>query len=128
AEGVDEVEERSPRNLGAPTVGDNLRLSNGGRSRVIAVAGKDRSAIMLGGRLANAAYWPAGTRFVTSSYYADSLPEWVRRFNESGAFERYLGASWEKVLPDSVYAIQGRDDQPGESGGDRRGRSFPHRL
>lgn len=123
-----EGEGRSPRNLAAPTFGDVLRLSNGGQSRVVAVAGKDRSAIMLGGRLANAAYWPVGTSFVTSRYYADALPDWVRRFNDSGTFERYLGKAWEKVLPEEAYALQGRDDQPGEAGGDAVGRSFPHLI
>lgn len=121
-------EGRSPRNLAAPSIGDMLRLSNAGKSRVISVAGKDRAAIMLGGRLANAAFWPIGASFGTSRYYADSLPEWVRRFNESGAFERYLGTKWEKILPEEAYAIQGRDDQPGESGDDSAGRSFPHQI
>ena len=68
---------RSPQNLIGSTVGDELKRTSRGRSRVIAMAGKDRSAIMLGGHKADGAYWMEDSLFVTSTYYMKELPVWV---------------------------------------------------
>ncbi|HEX2251238.1 MAG TPA: alkaline phosphatase family protein [Gemmatimonadales bacterium] len=122
------AEGRSPRNLLDSTVGDHLKLSSAGRSRVITVAGKDRSAIMMGGHLADAAYWTEDTVFVTSTYYLKELPPWVRRFNASGAVTRYRGATWNRLLPRSAYAMMGPDDVRAEEAVPGFGRTFPHRL
>lgn len=121
-------EGRSPRNLIGYTVGDELKLASAGRSRVIAVGGKDRSAIMLGGHLADAAYWPVDTLFVSSTYYLKELPEWARRFNGSGAMSAYAGKVWERLLPVAEYDAFGPDDVAGEENVGARGRVFPHRL
>ena len=45
----------SPRNFVGATFGDELRLSTGFKSKVISISNKDRAAILMGGRLANAA-------------------------------------------------------------------------
>jgi predicted AlkP superfamily pyrophosphatase or phosphodiesterase len=119
---------RSPRNLIGSTVGDVLKLSNVGRSRVVTVGGKDRSAIMLGGRLADAAYWMEDTLFVTSSYYRKDLPDWARRFNASGKVTGYFGKRWERSLPVDAYRVQGADDIPEERDKGGMGRTFPHPL
>jgi predicted AlkP superfamily pyrophosphatase or phosphodiesterase len=121
-------EGRSPRNLIGSTVGDELKLASAGRSRVIAVAGKDRSAIMLGGHLADAAYWTADSLFVSSTYYLRELPAWARRFNSSGAVSAYAGKVWERLLPAAAYNAFGPDDVAGEEDVASRGRVFPHRL
>ena len=121
-------EGRSPRNLIGLTVGDELKLASAGRSRVITVAGKDRSAIMLGGHLADAAYWPVDTLMVSSTYYLQDLPEWARRFNVSGAVSAYAGKVWERLLPAAGYNAFGPDDVGGEEDVASRGRVFPHRL
>src|SRR5687768_516288 len=47
----------SPRRLLSSTLGDELRLVTNDRSKVIGISVKDRSAILPGGRHANAAYW-----------------------------------------------------------------------
>jgi predicted AlkP superfamily pyrophosphatase or phosphodiesterase len=121
-------EGRSPRNLIDSTVGDRLKQATAGRSRIIAIAGKDRSAIMLGGHRADAAYWTEDTLVVTSSYYMNQLPEWVQRFNASGAITRYRGRVWNRLLPASAYRLAGRDNVPGEENPGGMGRVFPHRL
>ena len=121
-------EGRSPRNLLESTVGDRLKQATGRRSRVIAIAGKDRSAIMLGGHLADAAYWTEDTLIVTSSYYMKELPAWVRRFNASGPITRYRGSTWGRLLPTSAYRLAGRDAMAGEENPGGMGRTFPHRL
>ncbi len=121
-------EGRSPRNLIGTTLGDELKLATAGRSRVITVAGKDRSAIMLGGHLADAAYWTVDTLFVSSTYYLKDLPEWARRFNASGAMSAYSGKVWERLLPVASYDAMGADDVVGEEDVAARGRVFPHRI
>ncbi len=63
----------SPRNLLASTIGDELILSNFGRSRVFSVSGKDRGAILPGGHAGKAFWYSKSTgKFVTSSYYYDA--------------------------------------------------------
>lgn len=122
------AEGRSPRMLRGSTVGDVLRLHTSGRSRVLTVAGKDRSAIMLGGHLAQAAYWMVDTLFVTSTYYRTDLPDWARRFNASGAATAYFGQTWDRILPVEAYAELGPDDDPAERDKSGLGRTFPHPL
>ena len=53
------------------------------RSKVIGVSYKDRAAIFPAGRSANAAYWldTQNRRFITSTYYMQQLPGWVKEVN-----------------------------------------------
>ncbi len=78
----DAGEGRSPRRLRVPTLGDWLKETSPA-SRVFSVSGKDRAAIVLGGRRADGVYWaesrpPGG--FTTSRYYRESIPEWAERW------------------------------------------------
>jgi hypothetical protein len=122
------LEGRSPRNLGGATVGDLLKISTGGQSRVVTVSAKDRSAIMLGGHLADAAYWMEDTLFVTSTYYRPAMPGWAREFNASGKVSSYFGKKWERLLPAPAYEMVGPDDVPAESDEAGMGRTFPHTI
>ena len=54
----------SAAHLLVPTLGDLMKRADP-RARVVAVAGKDRSAIMMGGHDIDHAIWPAGGRLVT---------------------------------------------------------------
>lgn len=79
----DAGEGRSPRWLRVSTLGDWLKEASAA-SRVFSVAGKDRSAIVLGGRRADGAYWadsrpPGG--FTTSRYYRVELPDWAEHWH-----------------------------------------------
>lgn len=123
-----ESEGRSPRNLIGSTVGDELKLATNGRGKVVTIAGKDRSAIMLGGHRADGAYWIEDTLFVSSTYYKKELPAWVRQFNASGRVSAYSGRSWDRFLPRAAYAGLGPDDAEGEEGDVSSSRTFPHRL
>ena len=122
------TEGRSPRNLLDSTVGDQLKRATAGRSRIIAVAGKDRSAVMLGGHLADAAYWTEDTLFVTSSYYMKEMPGWAKRFNASGAVTRYRGYTWNRLLPAAAYRMVDPDDVAAEENTAGMGRTFPHQV
>jgi len=74
-------------------LGDWLQTQRPG-SRVFAVAGKDRAAILMAGRRPTAAYWftgPAG--FTSSTAYGSRLPEWLVRFDR-GLSDRIRSDSW----------------------------------
>jgi len=97
----------SPHYLMNTTLGDELRLASGFRSKVVAISLKDRAAILPGGLTANAAYWyqASSGRFVSSTYYMTALPSWVAEFNAQPPTREYCGKSWQ-ALPAT----------PGESG------------
>lgn len=70
----------SPARLQGPTLADAFKASVPG-GRVFAVSGKDRGAIMLGGRRADLVLWfdRFSGEFTTSSYYR--RPAWLDAFN-----------------------------------------------
>lgn len=75
----------SPRNLLATGIGDMLKIATDYKAKVYGVALKDRAAILPAGHAADAAYWwdtEAG-HFVSSTYYMQQLPDWVKRFNKT---------------------------------------------
>ncbi|MBC7419784.1 MAG: alkaline phosphatase family protein [Bdellovibrio sp.] len=73
----------SPRSLKSTTVGDELKNA-GYKSKVIGIALKDRSAVMLAGHRADLALWMDYKDFVwrTSDYYTKTLPAWVLILNK----------------------------------------------
>ena len=88
----------SPRRLLVSTVGDELKMSDGGRSRVIGVSVKDRSAILPVGHMADGAFWydARNGSFVSSTYYFAELPGWASEFNSGHPADHYKGAVWMK--------------------------------
>lgn len=119
----------SPRRLLAPTVGDQLKLRYGPSARVISISGKDRSAILMGGRLADAAYWWEAGRFVSSTYYREEMPAWAEDFNKQGRVEKDFGREWTRLLDVRHYdEMQGPDDGQGEEKPHGFDTTFPHRI
>lgn len=119
---------RSPAWLEAETLADVLADATAGKAGIFAVAGKDRSAIMLAGR-GGKAFWydhQAG-RYVTGGYYYPSPPAWLEAWNES-ALDGLDAHVWRLSAPESGYRLAGRDDQPWERDYKGLGRVFPHRL
>jgi predicted AlkP superfamily pyrophosphatase or phosphodiesterase len=95
------------------------------RSRALSVSSKDRAAILPIGRSKQQVYWYAGDgELTTSHYYADSLPEWVMRFNDRRIPSKATGKTWALLLPESAY--KEADSVAIESGG--RDFLFPHAL
>ena len=85
------------------TIGDILKESNP-NSKVISIAGKDRSAIMLAGQNPDLVlYYNNLDRFISSSFYADSLPNYINYFNSKLNLQNYRDSLWTKVLNDSLY-------------------------
>ncbi len=72
----------SPRHLLVPTLGDMMRQRDP-RARVVAVAGKDRSAMMMGGHQPSERWWWRASTFVGEAGVA--IPPAVARTNEEVA-------------------------------------------
>ena len=108
----------SPQNLWTTTIGDEMRIASNGRAKVVGVSLKDRASILPAGHNPNGAYWfdDATGRFITSTYYMDKLPQWVRAFNDKHLPERYLSADWNTLYPKATYAESTADDTPYENG------------
>lgn len=120
---------RSPHRLLVPTIGDQLKLADR-RSRVVSIALKDRSAIFLGGRLADTAlWWDFGTgRFVSSSWYGDELPNYVKAHNDNGPTRRFAGYVWNPIASEEAiarcYPVEPHWNRIYES----MGHVFPHTM
>lgn len=108
----------SPRNLWTTTIGDEMRIASNGRAKVVGVSLKDRASILPAGHNPNGAYWfdDVTGRFITSTYYMDKLPQWVRAFNDRHLPEQYLSADWNTLYPKATYAESTADDTPYENG------------
>lgn len=74
----------SPRNMLATTIGDELKTATNWEAKVIGVSFKDRAAILPAGHSADAAYWfdKKAFCFISSTYYMQELPKWVKTYNE----------------------------------------------
>lgn len=94
-------------------------------ARALSVSRKDRGAILPMGRAGRDIYWYASDgRMTTSTWYRDTLPAWVQRFNARRIPQSHAGRQWTLLLPDSAYAEP--DSVPIEMGG--RNFTFPHQL
>lgn len=114
-----EAGQMSPRNLLVTTITDELRLATNFRGKVIGLAIKDRSAILPAGHSANAAYWydhDTG-KWITSTYYKDELPGWVKDFNSQKLADKYYALDWNTMYPLDSYT---QSAPPA--------RAFPHNL
>jgi len=115
--GLDNEVGASPRRFRGTTLFDWLHAKDP-RTHALSVSKKDRAAILPIGRAKEDVYWFSSIgSFTTSTYYRDSLPDWVTHFNARGIAQSYAGAEWKLsrdpatyVEPDSVvYENHGRD-------------------
>jgi predicted AlkP superfamily pyrophosphatase or phosphodiesterase len=117
----------SPANLIGFTIGDALKKASP-KSQVVTISLKDRSAVLMGGKRGDAAYWydPKTGKFVSSTYYMDHLPDWVEKWNTPPYPDQFAGKKWERLRADlSLYAkYAGPDAVEGEF--DRIRTTFPH--
>ncbi len=123
----------SPDRMLVPNFADALKEATGGRAKVVAVSMKDRSAVLPGGRRADACYWfddVTGT-FCTSTFYRDRPHAWVTEYNRSRPADRWFARDWTRLRTDLDYAkYSGPDDAVGEGSGvvRKQGRVFPHPM
>ncbi len=117
---------RSPGPILSTTFGDELMISNSGKSKVFGVSVKDRGAISLAGH-SGKAFWfsKAQSEFVTSNYYYDDYPDWVSRWNEKEISNQYSRQKWALSLPREAYTLQEHNMDHKVKLGDFQ-RTFPH--
>lgn len=120
----------STHRLAGTTIGDQMKLATNGRSKVVSVSLRDTSSLMLGGILANYAFWWDRTtgNFVTSSQYAMELPAWAKAFNDQHYADKYFGKPWQRSLPETEYSASTRDDYPHEKAPVGDAKAFPHTI
>lgn len=101
----------SPFRFRGSTLVDWLRLKDP-RSRALSVSYKDRGAILTIGRLPEEVFWYSAHdgRFTTSTYYADTLPGWVQRFNAQRRPHKLAGQAWVSERGDSSFSHRLPDD------------------
>ncbi len=113
---------RSPRNLNASTLSDELMLAN--RGKAFGVSLKDRSAIALAGHIGKA-FWfdKANGGFITSDYYYAAYPDWVQQWNKTYEAKEY---DWNLSLPLTEY--QNAKNPTFEHDFKEFGKTFPHHI
>ena len=127
AQKLSRTQGRSPVAILAATFSDGLAAYYGGRSKVFGVSGKDRSAVSMAGHVGKAFWMSTDTGdFVTSTYYYDTYPDWVREWNAQRRGERYANTSWTLLNEISTYQLGEQDDRPYEVDLRGYGRVFPH--
>lgn len=106
------VGKMSPKNLLTSTVTDQLRIATNFRNKTVAVAIKDRGSILPGGHTANGSYWfdSKTGNWVTSTYYMDDLPQWVKDYNAKKMPSEYLTKGWQLLLSADNYGQSSEDD------------------
>ncbi len=125
--GLPALDGRSPRNLLREGLADWMVGADSG-SIVFSASRKDKPSIILGGKNRGHVYWiteNAG-RFATSTYYTDTLPTWVERFNREEMPRIFGDSVWEQTVPLAAGSLTRRDTVEYE--GDGVHTYFPHRF
>ncbi len=113
----------SPWRFRGSTLYDWLRSADS-TTRVLSVSRKDRGAILPVGRADGQVYWWSHGMFTTSRYYRDTLPSWVKAWDNRPGPRRLEGAIWRLLQPAAQYSEP--DSMPYEHNGEDY--AFPHRL
>ena len=118
----------SPKNMLVTTVADELRLATNFKSKVVGVAIKDRGAILPAGHSANAAYWYDNSvgKWISSTYYMQTLPAWAVDFNNKNLTDSYYEKGWSLLYDSSTYLQSTADNKPYEA--KPFGNNFPYDL
>jgi len=129
AQKLSRTQGRSPQALLAETLADKMLAYSGGKSRVFAVSGKDRSAVALAGK-GGKAFWMSTDSgdFVTSAWYYVAYPEWVAQWNAERKASAHAGTTWELLNDKESYLLAAQDDRPYETDLRGFGRTFPHHF
>lgn len=110
------VGKHSPRNLWSTTMTDQLRLATNFQAKVIGVSLKDRASILPAGHNPTGAFWfdDSSGNFVTSSYYMNDLPQWLKSFNSQNLPDKLVANGWNTLLPINQYIESSPDNSAWE--------------
>ncbi len=95
----------SPVNLLSSTFADELQMASCGGARVYGIGIREMSAIITAGHAADGAFWfddRTGT-WMSSTYYAQTLPPWLMDFNAMLLPGQYLNQDWKPLLDPATY-------------------------
>lgn len=122
--------ERSAAKLLSPTIGDLIKINSRNKSKVFSIALNDVSAVLSAGHAADGAYWfdTQNGNMISSSYYVDIFPEWVRQFNEKQFAKTYAQREWTTLLPVKSYEESLADDYVLEKGYYDKWNTFPYSM
>ena len=97
----------SPKKLLMNTITDNLKISSMGKSKVFSVALNRESAVFSAGHAADAAYWfdVESGRMISSSFYVNMFPDWVRLFNSENYPEKYSYRCWPTLKSTHLHGV-----------------------
>ncbi|SKB32747.1 alkaline phosphatase family protein [Maribacter arcticus] len=123
----------SPNKLMSSTITDELKKISNFKSKIISVSIKDRGAILPGGKSADGVYWhdweSSPGYFVSSSFYMETLPNWVDKFNKQEKSDAYLDETWNTLYPIETYISSSPDDNTYEpSLGGKISPTFPYNF
>lgn len=101
----------SARNVMVPTIGDVLKLTTNKQGKVYAISLKDRSSAFPAGHAADGAFWfdKKTGNFVSSTYYMNTLPEWLTKFNRLKKADSYLDSIWKPIGKPDDYLLSWPD-------------------
>ncbi|WP_204346366.1 alkaline phosphatase PafA [Psychroserpens algicola] len=128
---TDDAGQMSPNRMKTTSFTDENRLFTQMQGKTIGISLKDRGAILPAGHTANAAYWFHGRDegvWISSTFYMNSLPQWVSDFNASEKAASYFKV-WDTYYDISSYTESGPDENTFEGG--FRGKekaTFPYDL
>lgn len=110
------VGSHSPKNLWSTTVTDELRFATNFQAKVVGVSLKDRASILPSGHNPTGAFWfdDSSGNFVTSTYYMNDLPQWVKNFNAQNIPSKLVADGWNTMLPIEQYTESSPDNSPWE--------------
>ncbi|MDD4644393.1 MAG: alkaline phosphatase family protein, partial [Bacteroidales bacterium] len=121
---------QSASHLLSNTIGDQLILASNYKGKVVSVSFRAEAAILLEGHIPGSAYWfdtPSGN-WITSSQYANALPDWVNNVNARNAANQYLGREWNLLLAENLYTGCPPDDNDLETGYVNQFKTFPYKV
>ncbi len=118
----------TPTNMLSTTFSDEAKLFNRGKSKVVSMSLSKYAAVLSGGYAADAAYWfdQVSGEWISSSYYMNELPSWVKDVNNKKMPDTYLERSWTPMLPFEKYNEVLSDSSKYEFGIDGMYKTFPY--
>jgi predicted AlkP superfamily pyrophosphatase or phosphodiesterase len=121
--------QKSPIRLLTTTISDQMKIATNGKCKAYSISIKDRAAILPGGHNPDEVFWysPETGKFISSTYYTNSLPQWVIDFNQKNIVSSLFKGVWNLLLPSEDYSFSAPDEAPWEDDVFSEGKtSFPH--
>ncbi len=117
----------SPKQMIGSAIADEINLSQNGKAKIFAISIKDRGAIFLGGHSGKAFWYSKSSgNFVSSDYYFEDLPEYVKSWNSKNLVEDYYKKGWNLLIDKNKYKFKDLDSNSFEKTIPELGYTFPH--